>query len=103
MDKDLINEDLLKELGIDKLPPEKAEEMMATIGRILYQAVLIRVMERLTDPEKEEFGALLDRGADEDAVLAFLTAKVPDLNSIVEEEVAKFKTESMSVLRRDAP
>jgi hypothetical protein len=103
MDKDLMNEDLLKELGIDKLSSEKAEEMMATIGRILYQAVLIRVMERLTDGEKEEFGALLDRGADEESVLAFLTTKVPDLNSIVDEEVAKFKAESLSVLRRDAP
>lgn len=100
MDDKLMNQDLLKELGIDKLPPEKAEEMVATIGRILYQAVLIRVMERLSDPEKDEFAALLDKEADEDAIYAFLTAKVPDLNALVEEEVAKFKTESQGILRR---
>jgi hypothetical protein len=94
------DQDLIRELGLQNLPPEKQEETLASIGRIIYQGVLIRVMEQLSDSQKNEFEVLLERNADEEAIYEFLSKNVPDLDKLVEHEVAKFKADTLAALHR---
>lgn len=99
----MIDKTLLEEMGLSGLPPEKQEEALLNIGRIVYQGVLLRVMEVLTDEEKKGFEELLtEKPEDEDRVLKFLQAKVPNLDGLVEDEIAKFKEESAGILREAA-
>ena len=97
----ILQKNIIKDLGLDKLPEKEQEEALLTIGSIIFQAVLIKVMEELTEKEKDQFEKLLtEKPDDEEAILGFLKAKVPNLNEIVNEEVAKFKQESLDFMKK---
>lgn len=97
----ILQKNIIKELGLDKLPEKEQEESLLTIGRIIFQAVLIRVMEELTEKEKDQFEKILtEKPNDEEAILKFLQTKVSNLNEIVNEEVAKFKQEGLDFVKK---
>lgn len=91
---------LISALGLDPLTmaPEEQQALLERVGTLIYQAVLIRVMEVLSDEDVEEFEKLLDTGADQDKIFSFLRIKVMNLDDIIREEAAKFKEESMKTL-----
>lgn len=93
-------ENLIKELGLDLLPEEEQEAALLTVGRIIFQSVLIRVLEQLNEKEKTEFEKLLKQSPDdEEAIYTFLQSKVPNLNELVGEEVAKFKQDAAAIMK----
>lgn len=105
MDK-YLKANLITELGIDKLPPERQAELLLKIGDVLYQAVIGRVVEELSESDRDEFDKLLalriggldEKKDDEDAVFNFLHSKLPNLDEIVNEEIAEFKKESLETM-----
>jgi len=99
--KDILKQNIIKDLGLEVLPEEEQEEALLSVGRIIFQAVLIRVLQELDDQGKDEFDKLLsEKPNDEEAILKFLTEKVPNLNSIVREEVSKFKQETVDFMKK---
>lgn len=97
----ILKQNIIKELGIDILPEKEQEEALLRIGRIIFQSVLIRVMEQLNAKEKDQFTKLLtEKPDDEKAILDFLKSKIPNLNEIVNEEVASFKKESLDFMKQ---
>ena len=95
-----IKDNLIKDLSLDLLPEEDQEQALLTVGRIIFQSVLIRVLERLSEKEKTEFEKILkEKQDDEEAVYAFLQEKIPNLNDVVTEEVAKFKTDTSEMMK----
>lgn len=99
--KTILQENIIKDLGIDNLPQKEQEETLLSIGRIIFQSVLIRVMEELDDKGKDEFEKILTENPnDEEAILNFLRSKLPNLDEIVNEEVVKFKQESVDFIKK---
>ena len=97
----ILKQNIIQDLGIDRLAPEKQEETLLSIGRIIFQGVLIRVIGLLGEKDKDEFDKLLSEKADdEEAVLEFLQAKLPNLNEIVNDEIAMFKRESVDFMNQ---
>lgn len=97
----ILQKNIIKELGLDTLPEKEQEQALLDIGRIIFQSVLIRVMEELDDKGKDEFEKILtEKPNDEEAILGFLQLKLPNLNDIVQEEVAKFKEESTGFMEK---
>ncbi len=100
---DILQEDITKELGLENLPEDKREEIYLRIGKIIYQNTMIRVVEILSEEEKDEFNNLLDgvtqENSESDKVLEFLRAKVKDFDDILTEEVVRFKKESVGVMK----
>lgn len=78
---------------LDKLPPDKAAEMVDRLGKLVFQAVLVRVLPMLSKPEMAEYEKILDSKEGGEAVLNFLGEKVPNFKNIVKEEVNKLKAE----------
>ena len=97
---DIAGDNLLVELGLDKLSADEQAEAVLSVGRIVYQAVLFRVMGILDDEKKDELGKLLDASADEQALLSFLEANVPNLDDIIREELLKFKTDALTFMKK---
>jgi hypothetical protein len=96
----MIERNILEELGLDELPPEKQEETILQIGRLIYQAVLIRALDRLSEEEQRDFERLLNEHPDDEAKFTgFLEQKVPDLDRIIQEEISKFKAETAALLK----
>jgi hypothetical protein len=98
----MIERNILTELGLDRLSPEKQEETLLQIGRLIYQAVLIRALDRLSEEEQKDFERILNEHPDDESMLVnFLEAKVPDLDRIIQEEVQKFKDETSALLKEN--
>ena len=96
--KSFAGKNLITELGLDKLSSEEQTEVLLRIGNIIYQAVLIRALEAMTDTEKDEFDLYLSHhGENHDAVNDFLMKKLPNYTEIVEEEINRFKQESSEI------
>ncbi len=80
---------LIRELGIDKLPEDDQSEMLESIIEQLDEKVSMRLAERLTDQQFELYEHLMDD--DSDAATADLKQLVPDYDEIVADEATKLK------------
>lgn len=88
----LLSKDVIKEWGLQSLPSEKQEEMVERIGRIMYQAILVKALDILSEKEQDEFDKLLDK--DETTpqdVLVFLEKKIPTFQDLLKEEKVNLK------------
>ncbi|MEK7553288.1 MAG: DUF5663 domain-containing protein [Patescibacteria group bacterium] len=95
----ILQKNIIKDLGLENLSEKEQEESLLSIGRIIFQSVLIRVMEELDEAGKDEFEKILtEKPNDEEAILGFLQAKISNFNEIVSGEVAKFKQGSVDFM-----
>ena len=87
-----VSIDIIKEWGLQSLSPEKQEEMVERIGRIMYQAILVRSLDILSEGEQDEFDALLDKNdTNPQTVLAFLSSKIPTFDQLLKDEKENLK------------
>ena len=96
---DILKENIIKSLGIDALPQEQQEEALAKIGNMIFQGVLMKVMENMAEADRDEFEKLLsEKNNEPEAILNFLRSKITNLDEIVNEEIIKFKQESTNFM-----
>ena len=96
----ILQQNIIKELGLDKLPEKEQEEALETAGRIIFQAVLIKVMDELDEEQKSEFEKIIIKEPNnEEKITEFLESNVPDLDEIVKEEVLNFKKETLNLAK----
>ena|ERR1035437_4719497 len=93
-----INDNIIKTLGIDALPVEQQKEAMEKLGAIVYQEVMLRVLDIMTEEEKDEFEKLIEKNPDPETMFTFLAEKVPTIDTIVAEEAEKLRTESAEIM-----
>jgi hypothetical protein len=92
-----LAKDIIKEWGLESLPQNKRAEVVERIGRMIYQAILVRSLDILSEKEQNEFDKLLDN--DETTpqdVMAFLHSKIPTFEMLLGEEREKLKTDMLS-------
>ena len=88
----LLTKDIIAEWELSSLPIEKQEEMVEHIGRILYQALLVRSLDILSETEQDELDALMDTDdATPQSVLTFLQSKIPTFQQLLREEKMNLK------------
>ncbi len=87
-----IQDDIIKELGIDQLPPEKQEEILTAMTEVILKRIILRVLENFDEAQKDEFEKVCSAG-DQDQVNNYLMANVPDYENVIKDEIAKFKSE----------
>ncbi len=89
-----LSKDIVSEWGLGDLPQEEQIDMVDRIGRLIYQAILVRSLDILSEIEQDEFDLLLneDVTTPEDVVL-FLERKIPTFTLLLKEEVAKLKAD----------
>ncbi|MBU1178119.1 hypothetical protein KJ903_02775 [Patescibacteria group bacterium] len=90
MAKNILQQDLVTELGLENLPADKKDALMVQAAEVLNTQISLRLREELVDKDLEEFDRLWQDGSEED-IKKFIADKVPKLDNIVAEEVADFK------------
>lgn len=96
-----LKQKIIQDLGLDNLPENQQEEVILNIAKIIFQAVLIRIIENLNKEEKDEFEkSLIEKSDDEQAMLDFLQLKIPNLNEIINEEIIKLKKEITNFIKK---
>jgi hypothetical protein len=93
-----VNQNIIQILGIDKLPVEKQKDAMESLGGIVYQEVMLRALDEMSEADKDEFEKLIETNPDPETMFAHLASKVPNLEKIVEEEAQSLHEESADIL-----
>ena len=96
---DILNQDITKDLGLDRLSEAERNEALLAIGRVVYEAVLWRVVQLLDDAGRLEFDVALEQAKSDEEILKFLETRVPNLDEIIKEETTRFKSESVQLMR----
>lgn len=88
----ILSKDIVCEWGLEGLTEPKQIELVERIGKLLYQAVLVRSLDILSEKEETELDILLDTdSATAQDVLAFLQSKIKTFSDVVTEERQKLK------------
>jgi len=100
---DALKRNLITELGIDKLPVGQQEDILLQSGNIIFQSILNRTIPLLSDKEQTEFEQVLETAKGDRAgeiVFNFLKSKLPNLDTIIKEEIAEFKRQSFDIMSK---
>ena len=87
-----LDDNLLKELGLGSLPVEEKNKMLAHIYETLEMRVGMKLAEKMTDEQLDEFEGFIDRN-DEGGALKWLEGNFPNYKQVVAEELEKLKAE----------
>ena len=87
-----LDDNLLKELGLGSLPVEEKNKMLAHIYETLEMRVGMKLAEKMTDEQLDEFEGFIDRN-DEAGALKWLEGNFPNYKQVVAEELDKLKAE----------
>lgn len=91
---ELLNINLVKELGLDSLPIEKKEALMNQMMETVESRINLEVLSTLTEDQKKELDKVLDSNGD---MLNFLKNTIPNFELMVAETIANFKKELMGM------
>ncbi len=91
---ELLNINLVKELGLDSLPAEKKSALIDQMSGVVESRINLEVLSILTEEDKKELDKVLDSNGD---MVAFLREKIPNFDLMVAETIANFKKEVLDM------
>lgn len=92
-----LREDLIDELALAGLTPEKQDELLGKMLEALLKRIFMNTMERLGEEGVNEYEKLVEDNPEEKAVAEFLEAKIPDYDSFVQGIIDQFKKDVKAV------
>ena len=93
-----IKNNIANVLNIDNLPEADQEKILADIGSVIFQNVLMRVLEKMSEKDQNSFEKLLDQNGTQEEIFNFLNSKTKNLSEIIEEEAIKFKDSATNIM-----
>lgn len=93
-----IQKNIKSALEIENLPPDEQQEIILRVGAVIYQNVLMRVMEIMTEADQDKFEKLLDENAKPEEIFTFLKNTVKDFEKIIEAEALAFKNKASGIM-----
>jgi len=78
---------IAKDLGINELPADKQQELIAQFGEVALKAATMSVLSKLSDTAREEF-MKLSEGGDPTTIKAFLDKELPNHEELAKQAVA---------------
>ena len=91
-----LDDNLLKELGLGALPPAEKNKMLAHIYETLEMRVGMKLAEKMTNEQLDEFEGFIDKN-DEAGALKWLESNFPNYKQVVAEELEGLKNEIKQV------
>ncbi|MFZ2154079.1 MAG: hypothetical protein WAV16_02495 [Candidatus Moraniibacteriota bacterium] len=85
--------DIMRELGFDKLPEDKQDDILAKIGEIILKKIFIETIDRLDDDDGKKLKEMLKNGDNPEEIEEFLRARIEKYDMIIERIVENVKTE----------
>lgn len=92
---------LMDALDLSALPLEEQNELLLDLNSVIFKSSLVRMIENMDEPTREEFAALMEAEVDEEALEAFLTTRVPGAEQAVQEAVESIADDILAVSEAD--
>lgn len=81
------------------LSDEEKVDILKKMGTVLYQRVLLRAFEVLSDKKKEELDKIIgDDSFSQETLLTFFKQEIPNFEDVITEETEKISTDFISLL-----
>jgi succinate dehydrogenase flavin-adding protein (antitoxin of CptAB toxin-antitoxin module) len=93
-----IKDNIVSALNIENLPKAEQEKRLADIGSIIFQNVLMRVLEKMPEKQQDEFEKMLDSNANPEEIFEFLNKNTKDFQKVITEEALKFKDNTENIM-----
>lgn len=90
-----IENNIINELGLDKLPKETQVEVLSKMMQSVLKRITVEVLERLSEEDRSEFEKLQENAKPEEFD-AFLSVKIDDYDGLINRVVSEFKDEMKS-------
>jgi len=87
-----LDDNLLKELGLGGLPASEKNKMLAHIYETLEMRVGMKLAEKMTNEQLDEFEGFIDKN-DEAGALKWLESNFPNYKQVVADELEALKSE----------
>ena len=87
-----LDNNFLQELGLDSLPADEKNSMLAHIYETLEMRVGVKLASNMTDAQLDEFEAYINNN-DEAGALKWLETNFPNYKDVVADELNKLKEE----------
>lgn len=87
----IFQENIITKLGLDKLLTDKQADLLLRMAKIIQERIALRVVKLLPEAALDEYLKIADN--DEIGANQFLSQKLPNYASIIEDEISKFKQE----------
>lgn len=88
-----IKKTLMDLFELEKLPPEKAAEMVERMAKLVFQAVLVRVLPTLSEKYLAEYEKIADGKEGAEVLFQFFIEKVPNFEKMIAEEAEGLREE----------
>jgi hypothetical protein len=92
-----MNSILIKALGLEKASPEKQMEVVEAIGVVVYQAVITRAMEEMSDDKLDAFEKVTDAEPTPEILIDFFMQEIPNFETMMKEEATKIVADHVTV------
>lgn len=94
-----LDNNFLSSLGLGSLPVDEKNKLLQAIYERLEMNVGMRLAERMTDSQLDEFESFIDNN-DEAGALRWLETNFPDYKQVVAEELEKLKKKFLRLHRK---
>lgn len=91
---DFLQIDLIRELGLDKLPEDQRKSLEAQMMENIENRLASEIFPRLSEEDTETLEKLSEEDGD---ILSFLKEKIPTIELIAAEVVSDFKKEMLEL------
>lgn len=81
--QDETKDDIMKELGFDKLSQDKQDDILAKIGEIILKKIFIETVDKLSDEDSDKFKEMLKGGESAEGIENFLSTKIKNYDIII--------------------
>ena len=85
---DELNDTLVKDLGLDGIPKDVQDEVIARVGENILRRLTVSIVEKISPEARQEFDSISEAG-DSERMKTFLNAQIPDFDNFVKNEVHK--------------
>ncbi len=84
-------EKIIAELGLDGLPKDRQDDILAKIGELILKKIFVETIDKLNDTDRREFEKMLEKGETAENIENFLEEKIDGYAKMVEDIVTEIK------------
>ncbi len=89
---------LIKALGLEKLEATDQQRIVEESGAVIYQIVLLKALEEMSDEQVDEFQKLLENNPLPEKVFGFFREKIPHFDELIEKETNEYVTDGQNIM-----